>query len=139
MVSAAGSGELLFTPRIGSMYGYALLWAMLVAVALKWIINREVGRYAVCTGESILAGFARLPGGRAIVWAILAPQILVAVAAIAGMAGSAATAVILVLPGDVRVWMLVALGASTTLVFLGAYRSIERTAAVIGTGLALAA
>jgi Mn2+/Fe2+ NRAMP family transporter len=25
MVSAAGSGELLFTPRIGSMYGYSLL------------------------------------------------------------------------------------------------------------------
>jgi hypothetical protein len=41
MVSAAGSGELLFTPRIGSMYGYALLWAMLAAVALKWIMRSE--------------------------------------------------------------------------------------------------
>ena len=27
MVSAAGSGELLFTPRVGALYGYALLWA----------------------------------------------------------------------------------------------------------------
>lgn len=44
MVSAAGSGELLFTPRIRAMYGYSLLWAMLAAIALKWAINREIGR-----------------------------------------------------------------------------------------------
>src|SRR5687767_1235781 len=36
MVSAAGSGELLFTPRVGALYGYTLLWALLAAVALKW-------------------------------------------------------------------------------------------------------
>lgn len=62
MVSAAGSGELLFSPRIGSLYGYALLWALLAAVAFKWFINREIGRYSVCTGRTILAGYKRLPG-----------------------------------------------------------------------------
>lgn len=139
MVSAAGSGELLFTPRVGSMYGYALLWAMLAAVALKWIINREVGRYAVCTGQSLLAGCEQLRGGRWAVWSILVPQLVVAVAAVAGMAGSAATALILVVPLDVRVWMLVALTASTGLVFFGAYHTIERTATFIGAGLAVAA
>ena len=60
MVSAAGSGELLFTPRIGALYGYALLWALIAAVAMKWFINREIGRYAVCKGESVLRGFATL-------------------------------------------------------------------------------
>src|SRR5688500_11410174 len=86
MVSAAGSGELLFTPRIGALYGYALLWALAAAVALKWFINREIGRYAVCTGESVLRGFATLPGPRNwAVWVILLPQALVAVTAIAGL------------------------------------------------------
>jgi Mn2+/Fe2+ NRAMP family transporter len=139
MVSAAGSGELLFTPRVGSMYGYALLWAMLAAVILKWIINREIGRYAVCSGRSLLAGFSQLRGGRWAVWGILVPQLLVAVAAIAGMAGSAATALILVLPWDLRAWMLVALGASTALVFFGAYSTIERVATFIGVALAVSA
>ena len=32
MVSAAGSGELLFTPRIGALYGYQLLWAMMTLI-----------------------------------------------------------------------------------------------------------
>jgi Mn2+/Fe2+ NRAMP family transporter len=138
MVSAAGSGELLFTPRVGALYGYALLWAMIVAIVLKWVINREVGRFAVCTGTSLIAGFTRLPrAGRWAVWIVVAPQLLVAVAAVAGMAGSAATALILVLPGDVRIWMTVSLLAATALVFRGHYKIIERTATAIGTLLAL--
>jgi hypothetical protein len=57
MVSAAGSGELLFTPRIAAQCGYTLLWAMVAAVMFKWFINRETGRSAVCTGASVLEGF----------------------------------------------------------------------------------
>src|SRR5687767_13756935 len=91
MVSAAGFGELLFTPRVGAQYGYQLLWALLLAVVCKWFINREIGRYAVCTGQSVLEGFARVPGPRHwAVWVILVPQVFVAVTAIAGLAGSAA-------------------------------------------------
>lgn len=53
MVSAAGYGELLFTPP-HQLYGYSLLWALINAVVLKWIINREVGRYTEVTGETSL-------------------------------------------------------------------------------------
>ena len=140
MVSAAGSGELLFTPRVGAQYGYSLLWAMTAAIALKWIINREIGRFAVCSGRTLLDGFRGLPrGGRAAVWVILAPQALVAVSASAGLAGSAATALVLVLPGDVRLWTILAVLASTALVFIGHYRLIEGAATAIGVTLAAAA
>jgi hypothetical protein len=50
-----------FTPIVASRYGYALLWALLLAVSLKWFI-REVGRFAVCTGTTILTGGARRGG-----------------------------------------------------------------------------
>jgi Mn2+/Fe2+ NRAMP family transporter len=140
MVSAAGSGELLFTPRIGALHGYALLWAMLVAVTLKWFINREVGRFAVCTGQTLLQGFSTLPGPRGwAVWAILVPQLFVAVTAVAGLAGGAATALILVLPGPPALWMIVSVVASTALVAFGKYTTIERAATFIGVSVALAA
>ena len=140
MVSAAGSGELLFTPRIGAMHGYSLLWAMVIAILFKWCINREVGRFAVCTGESLLQGFARLPGPRGwAIWLILVPQLLVAVSAIAGLAGGAATALILVLPGPVLLWMVVSVLAATALVTFGKYRLIERAAVLIGVTVAIAA
>ncbi|HEX5597092.1 MAG TPA: Nramp family divalent metal transporter [Micromonosporaceae bacterium] len=140
MVSAAGSGELLFTPRIGSLYGYALVWALLLAVALKWFINREIGRYAVCTGRNLLAGFARLPGppGWAI-WLIVVPQILVAVSTLAGLAGAAATALVLGLPGAVRWWAVAGIAAATALVVWGRYRAVEAVATVMAIVLGIAA
>jgi Mn2+/Fe2+ NRAMP family transporter len=139
MVSAAGSGELLFTPRIGALYGYSLLWALLVAVILKWFINREIGRYTVCTGKTVIDGFSELPGPRN--WAlylILIPQIFVAVASIAGLAGSAATALILVLPYDIRIWTSVAVIASTLLVIRGKFKAVEKVAMILAITLGLA-
>ena len=138
MVSAAGSGELLFTPRVGALYGYQLLWMLLIAVSFKWFINREIGRFAVCTGRNLVAGFTQLPGPRLwAVWLILVPQLFVAVTAIAGLAGSAATAVVLALPGDVRMWMVILTLLSTALVTLGQYKKVERTATVIAVALAV--
>jgi Mn2+/Fe2+ NRAMP family transporter len=140
MVSAAGSGELLFTPRVGSLYGYALLWALLLAVTLKWFVNREIGRYAVCTGRNLLAGFAGLPGPRGwAIWLIVLPQLLVAVATLAGLAGAAATALVLGLPGDVRWWAIASVAAATTLVVWGRYRAVEVVATIMALGLAIAA
>jgi Mn2+/Fe2+ NRAMP family transporter len=140
MVSAAGSGELLFTPRVGSMYGYALIWALLTAVALKWFINREVGRYTVCTGQTVIDGFAAIPGPKNwAVYFILVPQLFVAVASIAGLAGSAGTALILVLPGDVRVWTIGSILASTALVLWGKFKMVEKVATFFAVVLSLAA
>jgi Mn2+/Fe2+ NRAMP family transporter len=117
MAAAAGAGELLFTPRIGALYGYTLLWALLAAVLLKWCINREIGRFAVCTGATILDGFKQLPEPKNwAVWVILVPQLMVAVSTIAGLASSSATALILVFPGGIRLWMIVCVVAAMALI-----------------------
>jgi Mn2+/Fe2+ NRAMP family transporter len=140
MVSAAGSGELLFTPRVGSLYGYTLLWALLAAVILKWFINREIGRYTVCTGANVLEGFSGLNGPKN--WAlyvILIPQLFVAVTSIAGLAGSSATALILVLPGDIRLWTIGSILLSTVLVVWGKFRMVELVATILAVGLSVAA
>lgn len=140
MVSAAGSGELLFTPRVAAQYGYTLLWAVLAAVILKWFINREVGRFAVCTGATVLDGYKKLPGPKNwAVWLIVLPQLVVAAASIAGLAASAATALILLFPGDVRLWMIASVCASTALVVWGKYKSVEGTARILAVVLAVAA
>lgn len=140
MVSAAGSGELLFTPRVGALYGYTLIWAMIAAVILKWFINREIGRYTVCTGKTIIDGFGQLPGPRNwAIYLILIPQLLVAVATIAGLAGSSATALVLVLPGDIRIWTVLAILGSTTLVIWGRFKAVEKVATVLAIALGVAA
>ena len=86
MLSAAGSGELLFTPRIAAQYGYTLIWAMVLAVCMKWFINREIGRYTVCTGASFFVGLSSISkNSHWLLWLILIPQVVVAVSIIAGL------------------------------------------------------
>ena len=139
MLSAAGSGELLFTPRVAALYGYTLLWALLLAVAFKWFINREVGRYTVCTGESILDGFARLPGPTNwALWVILLPQLVVAVATVAGLAGAAGTAGVLLLGGSTKIWTVVLILAPAAVILLGQYKGVERITTILAVTLTLA-
>jgi Mn2+/Fe2+ NRAMP family transporter len=139
MLSATGSGELLLTPRIGAQYGYQLLWALVLAVLFKWFINREIGRYTVCTGVSIVEGFAELPGPKNWpLWIILAPQLLVAVTAIAGLAGTAASAIALLVPGDIKEWMAAVTVTCAVLILWGRYQKVEKAATLLATVLALA-
>ena len=139
MLSAAGSGEVLFTPRIAALYGYSLLWALVAAVALKWFINREVGRYTVCTGETVISGFRRLPGPKNwAIWIILVPQLVVAVATIAGMSGAAADAMGLMIGGAGSYLTFAIIIVTGLIVFIGKYNLIEMLASICGVLLSLA-
>lgn len=99
---AGGAGELLFPPRVGSLYGYALLWAIVAAVTLKWFINREIGRFA-------------------------------------GLAGATETALILLLPGDARFWMIMTVLSTMAFLVWGHYKRLERAATVLAILLAVVA
>lgn len=61
MISSIGSGSVLFTPRVGSRYGYEYLWALLIVILLMWVMIREVGRYTFVTGKTILEGYRIFP------------------------------------------------------------------------------
>jgi Mn2+/Fe2+ NRAMP family transporter len=132
MVAALGTGELIFTPRIASLYGYDVLWMMVAAIFFKALIAREIGRYAVVTGGSMLNGLKRLPGpDNWGVWAIVLPQLLVAGSTIAGLAGSTGSAIILLFPGDFRLWGIAFIVIAASLVLLGKYKGIERISLVM--------
>lgn len=126
MISAIATGELIFTPRIASLYGYTVLWTMILAIFLKTLLAREIGRYAVVTGSSLLEGIKKLPGPRNWgIWLIIVPQFFVAVTTITGMSGAASSAIILAIPGSFQLWAIAFLLISIILVFLGKYRAVE--------------
>ncbi|WP_207625762.1 Nramp family divalent metal transporter [Niastella populi] len=137
MLSAAGSGELLFTPRIASQYGYTLIWALLLAVAMKWFINREIGRYTVCTGAAFFRGLASLQNKRWMLWLIIVPQLVVAVATVAGLAGAAATAIIVLI--DIPLWIpvVVLTIATAMIIVLGGFKTVEKVTTVLAILISL--
>jgi Mn2+/Fe2+ NRAMP family transporter len=139
MASAIATGELLFTPRVASLYGYTVLWMLVLGIFFKAQLAREIGRYSVTTGSSILAGIRDLPGPRGWgVWFIVVPQLVVAASTITGLAGSAATALILLVPGGFRLWALVLLLLSVLLVSRGRYNAVERVSVVLSLAISAA-
>jgi Mn2+/Fe2+ NRAMP family transporter len=139
MLSAAGSGELLFTPRIASQYGYSLIWALLLAVLMKWFINREIGRYTVCTGGTFFRGLASISRrSRLLLWFIVLPQLVVAVATVSGLAGGAATAIITILDLPVILYVVLIITTTTSVISLGKYKLVEKATTIFAIIISLA-
>ena len=62
---AVGSGEWLIGPTVILKYGAVMLWITTVAVVLQVILNQEMARYTLYTGEPIFAGYMRTNPGPA--------------------------------------------------------------------------
>jgi manganese transport protein len=70
--SIVGSGELIATTTLGAEVGYVALWVILISCFIKPVVQSELGRYSIATGETGLAGFNHVPGPKAgvnwVVW-----------------------------------------------------------------------
>ncbi len=57
--TAIGSGELIFWPGLTLAHGAGVLWVAILVVALQFVMNVEIGRYSMATGESAVVGAIR--------------------------------------------------------------------------------
>ena len=82
-----GSGEVILTTRNGAILGTVVLWAILIGIFLKCWIGISGARYTVCTGESMIDMFARIPGPRNwVVWTVMVIQFFSALISIGSLA-----------------------------------------------------
>jgi hypothetical protein len=58
-----GTGEWVMGPQIAAQYQGALLWVALLSILAQVVLNTEVMRYTLCTGEPVLTGFFRCKPG----------------------------------------------------------------------------
>ena len=99
--SIVGSGELIATTTLGAQVGYAALWIVLLSCAVKPVVQAELGRYTIASGETGLEGLNRVPGPRLgvswLVWA-WALMVLTSLVQVGGMFGGLAQVMNLLLP-----------------------------------------
>jgi Mn2+/Fe2+ NRAMP family transporter len=57
-----GAGDLVDAAVAGGNYGYALMWAMMLALCVRFIFVSILGKYQLCNqhGESVMTGFNRI-------------------------------------------------------------------------------
>jgi len=101
-----GSGELVLTTSLGAAAGWGLLWWLLLSCWCKSLVQAEMARYTIVSGDTYLRGVNRLPGR---IWKISWPIWLGLLAYVPGTMG---------LGGIIG-------GAGQSLSFLGSIGGIE--------------
>lgn len=138
MISSIGSGTVLFTPRIGARYEYALLWMAILVTALIFVIIREIGRFTIVTGKSIISGFSELPGPKNWgVWILFVPQIFAGIITVAGLSALAGSVLISFFGGQLVVFALILIVACLLLVVTGQFKVFEKVTTVMAGILVL--
>jgi len=132
--SIVGSGELIATTTLGAQVGYAAMWVIVLSCLIKPIVQAELGRYSIATGETGLAGFNLVPGPRWkvnwIVWAWALMTVLTQLQ-IGAMFGGVSQVMFQLIPSiPVNVWVLIFLGITLALLLGGGYERIEGLAMV---------
>ena len=69
--ASIGSGEFLLGPAAFVKYGFSLLWIVGVAALLQTLLNVELMRYTMATGEPVVTGFMRTPPARHVLGLVL--------------------------------------------------------------------
>ena len=71
---ALGSGEFIIWPHIVYKSGFVFFWACMLGVITQFLMNMEIERWTLATGESATTGFCRL--NRHWAWIMLALTIV---------------------------------------------------------------
>ena len=127
-----GSGELVASTVLGAENGYKLLWLILLSCVIKTVVQHELGRYTLATGETALEAFDRIPGPRLrvswVVWLWLM-MVIGTVLTMGGMLGGIAEVLHVLAPAvSINIWVwLICLG-TVGLLIVGRYNMVERVA-----------
>jgi len=124
--AAIGVSHLVQSTRAGATYGYALVWAVVAAHLLKYPFFEFGHRYAVGTGESLLAGYQRvgrwaLPVYLVVACALGLPSITLLAVVTAGIAAHLLTPDL-----SITAWSALLLGTCVVLLVSGGYPLVGR-------------
>lgn len=125
-----GSGELIVTTTLGARLGFAALWLILLSCVSKVVLQVEIGRYAISSGDSSLGSVDRIPGPRWraswVVWGWLLST-LISASLVGGIVGGVAQCLHILLPQvSVTSWGVVACLVTLGILLSGGYSVVER-------------
>jgi hypothetical protein len=123
------AGEIILWPYLTSIGGLGLLWLALATLVVQLVINMEIERYTLATGQTVVAGFSRWWKG----WGVLICLAGAFQYVWPGWATSGSTVFTYLAGGGDPVWItvgvLVAIGVLLSLSKV-VYRTVERVEAV---------
>ncbi len=133
--AVVGSGELVLTTVLGAEVGVILLWLVLLSCAVKVVVQHELGRYTIASGETTLEALDHIPGPRFRVgwvnwlWLVMVASLMFS---IGGMLGAIAEVLSLLAPALPSLLWVPALSLVTlSLLYTRSYPLVEKTSFVL--------
>lgn len=142
--SVIGSGELINTPIQATLFGFALLWAVILSCVIKYFLQVEIGRHCLVHNRTTIQAMNLFPGPRVrgTSWIGLAYMACytVSLASVPGMLSAIAGLLHDVLPlssdatmsGDA--WAVIVFVATLILLWHGVYAELEKLVALLVVG-----
>jgi Mn2+/Fe2+ NRAMP family transporter len=134
--SIVGSGELIGATALGAQVGFVALWVILLSCVIKVVIQEELGRYTISSGETTFRALDRVPGRiwrtSWVVWC-WAIMFLGLTMLSGGIIGSIGQAMHLAFPQLApNIWMII-IAALTAIVLVtrGRFKFVQRVSAVL--------
>jgi len=128
-----GSGEIILTASLGANVGYIMMWWVLFSCWSKSILQAELARYIVLSGDTYLRAINRVPGkipgprGK-FSWPILLGLLafIPGLTGLGGLIGGSGLAIELMFPAvDARVAVGILAVITAVLLGTGSYRRLE--------------
>ena len=129
-----GSGEIVLTASLGAAVGYSMLWWVLMSCWSKSILQAELARYVVLSGDTYLRAINRapgkIPGPRGpFAWTIGLGVLafFTGITGLGGLIGGAGQAIELVFPEINAVYAVAGLAVLTAVLLAsGSYHRLEK-------------
>lgn len=136
--AVVGTGELIVAPRLGASVGLSALWLIIVGCLVKVLLQEELGRHTILTGDTTLEALDRVPGPRwRLSWAGWALPLLI-VAGNLQMGGILVSMVqtlgLIGIPGHTLFLAAVIAAGTALLLVFGRYGFIESTSGILVAG-----
>lgn len=137
--AAIGASHLISSTQAGALFGWQLVWLIVLANVLKYPFFRFGPQYAAETGRSLVEGYARR--GRAYLWVFFVLVALSSVVSAAGVALLCTVILSFLVPASwglgVPLLAAVLMGVTWLLLVGGHYTALDRVTKVIVATLAV--
>ena len=129
--AAIGVSHLVQSTRAGADFGLGLLWALLLVNFFKYPFFQFGPRYALATGESLLAGYAKLGKGVIVTYFVLTIATMFTIQTAVTIVTAGLAVELLGISSNIVYWGIVITLICATLLSFGRYGLLDRGMKVI--------
>lgn len=135
--AAIGVSHLVQSTRAGATYGWALVWAVVLANFFKYPFLEYGPRYAIATGESMIEGYKRLGNWAIGIFVIFTIGTMFAVQAAVTVVSASLAAELTGIALSPLIWSTILLGICILLLMSGQYSALDGAIKLIMAVLAI--